>query len=85
MLAKKLIDVLGMDKNGDDAYRLIHYQAPAHAKTGGDTTGDFAAVASDILKYRVSQKCTLNLDEVNRRLDTIAVANASKDKGFRFF
>lgn len=84
MLAKKLTDILLMNKQGEDAKRLLEYRAPRHSIGSGDVTGDFAALAAEVLKNRVSKsKENLTLEKVNQSLDTIAMANASRDKGER--
>ncbi|XP_064626451.1 DNA ligase 4-like [Lineus longissimus] len=76
-LAKHMIDVLGLAKEGADAQKLLNYKAPKHAK---GNVGDFASVAYFVLKNRCPEKGSLTIEEVNEHLDSISINNAKKNK-----
>jgi DNA ligase 4 len=78
-LAKYLIDALCMAPKSDDALKLINYRAPANVKA----EGDFASVAYFVLKNRCKENKMLNLFEINRYLDTIALNNAKGKEGLK--
>ncbi|XP_035224665.1 DNA ligase 4-like [Stegodyphus dumicola] len=76
-LAKLLIEIFCLDKNGVDAKKLINYRSPksAHAEAG-----DFASVAYFVLKNRSPEKGTLTIHDINYYLDSIASNSAAKMK-----
>ncbi|XP_010788208.1 DNA ligase 4 [Notothenia coriiceps] len=78
MLAKLYIDVLGLPKNGPEANKLLNYRAPT---TSQGEAGDFAGMAYFVLKKRCTSQGNLSIKEVNDFLDSVAINNASKQKG----
>lgn len=75
--AKLLIEVLCLGKDSPDANLLLHFKAP---KTARAEAGDFASVAQRVLKNRCPDRGLLTIDEVNKDLDAIAIANSNKAK-----
>ncbi|XP_033954341.1 DNA ligase 4 [Pseudochaenichthys georgianus] len=78
MLAKLYIDVLGLPKNGPEANKLLNYRAPTASQ---GEAGDFAGMAYFVLKKRCTSQGNLSIREVNDFLDSVAINNASKQKG----
>ncbi|XP_003477632.1 DNA ligase 4 [Cavia porcellus] len=77
MLAKFYIELLNLPREGKDALKLLNYRTPTG--TRGDA-GDFAMIAYFVLKPRCLQKGSLNIQQVNELLDSIASNNSAKKK-----
>lgn len=77
MLAKLYIELLNLPREGKDALKLLNYRTPTG--TRGDA-GDFATIAYFVLKPRCLQKGSLNIQQVNELLDSVASNNSSKKK-----
>lgn len=75
-LAKIYIRVLGLPKEGHDALKLLNFRAP---KTAGSHAGDFAQVAFWVLKSRCPEGGKLNVEQVNKHLDNIALKHTAHD------
>ncbi|XP_019062433.1 DNA ligase 4 isoform X2 [Fukomys damarensis] len=77
MLAKLYIELLNLPREGKDALKLLNYRTPTG--TRGDA-GDFAMIAYFVLKPRCLQKGSLNIQQVNELLDSIASNNSARKK-----
>ncbi|KAG1700928.1 DNA ligase 4 [Nymphon striatum] len=75
-LARLYIEILVLNKNGEDAQSLLNFrtqQAKANA-------GDFASVAFSVLKNRCPDSGKLTIEDVNNHLNDIAQNSAAKNK-----
>lgn len=84
MIAKTYVAALHLDKNSDDAKRLINWKDPSKNQ-GVDITklisGDFGLILEDVLRSRVrSEPCALTIGEVNMLLDSLAGAVSTDEK-----
>lgn len=75
-LAHIYIKILCLPKEGIEAEKLINYRAPK----SGTGAGDFAEVASWVLKKYFPEGRNLSVEDVNIYLDKIAFNNASNDR-----
>ncbi len=83
-IAKTYVGALHLDKNSEDAKRLLNWKDPTKnqgVELSKLVTGDFGLILEDVLKSRVrSEPSTITLLEVNRLLDELANAITVDDK-----
>jgi DNA ligase 4 len=83
-IAKTYVAALHLDKNTDDAKRLLNWKDPTKSQgveLSKLVTGDFGLILEDVLRSRVrSEPSALTLREVNKLLDDLANALTVEDK-----
>ncbi|XP_059469628.1 DNA ligase 4 [Neocloeon triangulifer] len=75
VLARKYVKVLCLAESGPDAQQLLRYREPR----GGarDLGGDFAGIASHVLKnYLSSKPSSFTVGQINKIFDSLAINNA---------
>lgn len=79
-IAKLFIKMIGIDKNSDDAYNLIHWKLPG--KKAASTAGDFAGRCYEVLSKRPwrTGPSILTVAEVNEGLDKLSIASKDEDQ-----
>ncbi|TID18225.1 DNA ligase 4 [Venturia nashicola] len=79
-IAKLFIKIIGIDRNSDDAYNLIHWKLPG--KKAASTAGDFAGRCYEVLSKRPwrTGPSTLTIAEINEGLDKLSIASKDEDQ-----
>eukprot|EP01031_Cornospumella_fuschlensis_P035902 gene35902-43549_t len=83
-IAKTYVSALHLDKNSEDAKRLLNWKDPTKqhgVELSKLITGDFGLILEDVLKSRVqAESCTHTLQQVNQLLDSLAFAITPEEK-----
>ncbi|RYG69448.1 hypothetical protein EON64_02665 [archaeon] len=83
-IAKTYVSALHLDKNAEDAKRLLNWKEPTKQhgiELSKLITGDFGLILEDVLKSRVqAESCNHTLLQVNQLLDCLAFAISAEEK-----